>query len=235
MGKNSDYKVSYTMEEWIDIIGKNKILTKLGQGITYKALAEELNQKGIYCTGDGIRKAVKRLEEYGLEKHKSRNLYYVKGTQSEEAIKLMDSIDIESTIESISAKRYYDCAFEGGFFYREEMETEDVYVDKQIVKELEKLSEKFGVEYVEEYITYILLEHLEEMKPVNRLREFAYKYLNESDRYNDKEKEIIIKKEQEGFNLYDMVIHGLDNYIEEMTEEDFNKHISKEKYVEPCI
>ena len=235
MGEKLDYKVSYIMEEWIDIIGENKILTKLGEGKTYKALAEELNEKGIYCTDDGIRKSIKRLEKYGLEKHELRNLYYVKGTQSEEAIRLMDSIDIESKIESISAKRYYDCAFEGGFFDREAMETEDIYVDKQIVKELEKISEKFGVEYVEEYITYILLEHLEEIKPINRLREFAYKYLNESDRYNDKEKEIIIKKEQEGFNLYDMVIHGLDNYIEEMTEEDFKEHISKEKYIEPYI
>ena len=32
-----------------------------------------------------------------------------------------------------------------------------------------------------------------------------------------------------------MVIHGLDNYIEEMTEEDFKEHISKEKYIEPYI
>lgn len=235
MEKKMDFKISYTMEEWVDIISENNILTKLGDGVSYKALAVDLNDKGVYCTGDGIRKAIKRLEEYGLVKHKWRNLYYVKGTESEKAIALMDSIDIESTVENISAKRYYDCAFGDGYHYRKNVEKEEIDIDKQIVEELEKLSEILGVEYVEEYITCILLEHLDKVDPVNRLREFAYKYLNESDIYSEKEKEIIIKKEKEGFNLYNMVIYGLENDIEEMTEEDFNKSISKEKYVEPYI
>lgn len=235
MDKDLEYKVSYKTEEWLDIISENNILTKLGEGVSYKDLALELNEKGIYCTSDGIRKAIKRLEEYGLAKHEFRNLYYVKGEESEKALAMMDSIDIESRIESISAKRYYDCAFGDGYFYRENVETEDIYIDKQILKELEKLSEKFGVEYVQEYITHILLEHLDKVDPVNRLREFAYKHLNESELYSDKEKEIIIQKEKEGFNLYDMVVHGLDNNIEEMTEEDFKENISKEKYIEPYV
>ncbi|EKY22794.1 hypothetical protein [Clostridium celatum] len=222
-------RINYSLEEWELIFYKFRVIEKLSIGVSYKALAVDLKENGYPCTGEAVRKAVARL---GFKKDPIQKVYY-RGAQ-EEAVKLMNSIDVESVIENISAKRYYDCAFgSDGYFYRENIETEGIYIDKQILKELEKISEKLGVEYVQEYITYILLKHLDEVEPANRLREFSYKYLNESNRYSDEEKEIIIKKEREGFNLYHMVIHGLDNYITEMTDEDFIENITKKRDIEP--
>lgn len=202
-------------DEWLELIVKYDVIEKLNSGEKFSSVNIDL---GLEPNSDALRKALSRL---GFKRDKYQNLYYLEGdTEQYKAIKMLNSVDVEATIEEIASDRYYRALFDdfwGG-------ETVSVEIDKEIYKEYVKLSEKFGCDFENEFMTMVLLEGLQNYNPVNRRREHYIKYINESKDFSKEEVEFIMQKVKEGYDLEGLVIDATDIDILKLTDEELQRY-----------
>ncbi len=185
-------KTNLSKQEWTEIILENNIIQRLNDGEKFSSINVDLGFDG---KSDALRKAIDSL---GFKKDKNQGLYYLEGyKEQEEALKFLNALDVEETIEVIAEDRYYRCLkdeFWGG-------ETVRVGIDKEIYKEYVELSEQYGCDFDEEFMTMVLLEGLEKYKPVNRKRNHYFKYIHESGDFSKEEIEFILAREKEGYTI----------------------------------
>lgn len=194
--------------EWIELIKKHNVIAKLNNGEKFSSVNIDL---GLEPNSDALRKALNRL---GFKKDKYQKLYYLQGyKEQEESIKMLNAVDIESTIEEIASDRYYDALMDDFW----SGETVDVKIPKEIYNEYFKLSELFGCDFKDEFMIMVLLEGLEKYNKVNRRREHYIKYLNESNEFSKEEIEFIMQKEKEGYDLENLVLAATDIEILKLT------------------
>lgn len=207
----------YSLEDWIYILSKYNVIERLNDKELIKSIVIDLNKSGYECNEDSLRKALKRL---GYKKSQTQGLYYLETQQ--ESIRLMDSIDIEETIEEISHKRYYDC-FKEGYFDREERETVSIEIDKQIYEEFTELSEINGCDLEDEYLVMVLLDHLQEVRAKDKTREFALSSMIENEDYSKEEIKFMLDKEKEGYSLEGLMYLAEDYNLIELSDEEFKE------------
>lgn len=195
----------YSAEEWIDLFYKNNVIKLLNGGMTYKEISGLLKDRGYIVSPDAIRQALKRL---GYFYDKDREEFITK--EEKEFNDNFVFVDIEETIDSIAKKRYYT-SFHNGFYY-EDRETVKVDIDKNIYEEYVKLANENECELDDEYMTMVLLEALEKLKPVDRIREFKLREFKEYYEYSKEEIEFMLELEKKGYELGDPnVLEWIDN------------------------
>lgn len=200
----------YSAEEWIDLFYKNNVIKLLNSGMTYKEISGLLKDRGYIVSPDAIRQALKRL---GYFHDKDREEFITK--EEKEFNDNFVFVDIEETIDSIAKKRYYT-SFHNGFYY-EDRETVKVDIDKNIYEEYVKLANENECELDDEYMTMVLLEALEKLKPVDRIRDFKLREFKEYYEYSKEEIEFMLELEKKGYELGDPnVLEWIDN------DEDLN-------------
>lgn len=211
-------ETNMSYSDWAELILRHDVIEKLNSGEKFSSINIDL---GLDPNSDALRKALKRL---GYKKDKYQGLYYLEGfTTQEKAIQLLNSIDVEETIEKIAADRYYRALtsdFWGG-------ETVSVEIDKEIYEEYLELSEQFGCDLEDEFMTMVLLEGLEKYKSVNRRREHYIKYLNKSGEFSKEEIEFILQKEKEGYDLESLVLATEDYDLLKLTPEELEAYKRK--------
>jgi hypothetical protein len=211
-------ETNMSYNDWAELIHKHNVIQKLNNGEKFSSVNIDL---GLDPNSDALRKALKRL---GYKKDKYQGLYYIEGyTEQEEAVQLLNTIDVEETIEEIAADRYYKALtddFWGG-------ETVSVQIDKEIYQEYLELSEQFGCDLEDEFMTMVLLEGLEKYKPVDRRREHYIKYMNESQYFSKEEIEFIMQKEKEGYDLESLVLATEDYDILKLTPAELEEYKRK--------
>lgn len=200
--------------EWAELILKHKVIDRLNNGEKFSAINIDL---GLDPKSDALRKAIANL---GFKKDKHQKLYVLEGyKEQEEAVKFLNKIDVEEAIEEIAADRYYRALtddFWGG-------ETVSVEIDKEIYEEYLQLSEQFGCDLEDEFMTMVLLEGLEKYKPVNRRREHYLRYIKECGYYSKEEIEFLLQKEKDGYNLETLVLLTEDYNLMELSKEEFEE------------
>lgn len=207
-------ETNLTNSEWLELIYKHNVLKRLSNGEKFSSINLDL---GFEPNSDALRKALGRL---GFKKDKYQRLYYSKyNNEQQMAIKILNGIDVEETIEEIAADRYYR-ALINDFW---DGETVTVEIDKEIYEEYIKLAEQFGCDLENEFMTMVLLEGLEMYKPIKRRKEHYLKYLNESGEFSKEEIEFIIKKEKEGYDLESLVLMSEDYELLNLTSEELKK------------
>lgn len=203
--------------EWAELILKNNVINRLNDGEKFSSINISL---GFDPDSDALRKALGRL---GLKKDKFQGLYYLEGYEEQEkALQLLNSIDVEETIEGIAEDRYYR-GFIDDFYGGA---TETVEIDKEIFEEYKELAEQFGCDFDEEFMTMVLLEGLEKYKPVNRRREFCIKYMNEN--FSKEEVEFILQKEKEGYDIESLVWQATDQDLLSLTPDELEKYVRRQ-------
>lgn len=191
-------KTNLSKQEWKDLIGENDIIQRLNEGEKFSSINIDLGFDG---NSDALRKA---LDSLGYKKDKRQGLYYWEGSKDQkDAIRSLNAVDVEATIEDIAADRYYSALIND---FWEERETVSVEIDKEIYDEYLELSEQFGCDIEDEFMIMVLLEGLKKYKPVNRRREHYIKHMHESGEFSKEEIDIIFQKEKEGYNLESMVL-----------------------------
>lgn len=210
-------KMNYSLEDWQDIFIKCRVISKLELGLGFKALAVDLKENGYPCTPDAIRKAIKRL---GYIKSETQGLYYKENQK--EMIRFMDMVDIEEMTDLISHERYYSCYLKP-FWERKKRNTVNIEIDKEIFEEYKELSKEFGCDFEEEYLIYTLLKQLDEVKPVDKTREFALRRMKEVPWYSKEEIEFMLSKEKEGYIINQLKSLAEDYDLLELTEDEFRE------------
>lgn len=200
-------------ETWEMIIEKENIIKRHNAGETLSNMQAEIIEKyGLDIEnkydGKALSKAIRRC---GYIKQNNK----FKSNAEIEFDKLLESIDIEETIEVIADKRYYDC-YGLSYFYRKKRNTVEIEIDKNIFEEYKLIANKIGCDFDTEYLTAVLLEHLEEKFYVDRREEFALKAMEENENYTEEEIEFVLEMQNEGYKA-DSLMYLLEDYnIEEI-------------------
>jgi len=212
-------EINKDLGEWIDLIEEHNIILRLNNGENFKAINIEL---GLEPGSDSLRKAIKRLD-YKKDKH--QEMYYLKSQR--DIVRYMNSIDVEDLVEQYSKERYFEC-FKAGFFDREKRNPETFIMDEDIYKEYAELSEEFGYEGdPEDLIHLVLLQWLDKNKPMNKIRTFVIRSMEEEEYFTEEIIELVMKKEKEGYDLHSLYC-AADSYdLLELTQEEFAEHVAK--------
>ncbi|WP_461207641.1 hypothetical protein [Clostridium sp. DL1XJH146] len=212
-------KINKDLNEWIDILQKNKIIERLNSGEKFSSINVDL---GFDADSDALRKAIKRI---GYKKHKRHQLYYFQF--QEDIMRFMDSIDIEATVEQIAQERYYSCVCSGDDFWGLSSNNYCCIKD-DIFKEYVEISKDLGCDCPEDLIHMVLLEWLEQNKPVNKRKEHLIRYMKTSNDFEQKEVDFILKKYKEGYDLEELFATSTDITLYKLTDKEFmQEHISK--------
>lgn len=212
-------KYRIMLEEWKEMISKENIINRLNAGETLKSLQIELidkyklNIQDKY-SGRALGKALERCEYI-----KENNMYY-----SKEDYIFKNGIaflDMEEMIEEITDKRYYE--YYTGYYWSD-YNPISIGIDEKIIGDIKVIADKLGIDNFEDYISLVLLEHLEEIDPKDLRRDFKLKQIQESKYWSDEEVEFVLQKEDEGYDLRDVCFYIEEGIVDlNMTKEEFAK------------
>ncbi|GKZ04269.1 hypothetical protein ANS017_21420 [Paraclostridium bifermentans] len=166
-----------------DIIEANTIIHRFTNGESLTKIAKDnYKSKSTYT---------KFLNRMGYKFDKKLGYYtHEDDYQMEEAARIMSSADIEEEIEYIFDKRYYEFDSEKGCrlayenFYR--LKTIDTGIYHSLYKDLEKLSDMYGLDDVNDLIHLILLRFVDKEDKKDLSNEYDLQELNDMG-YNTKE------------------------------------------------